>query len=147
MTKKLLPLALLCAFSAGAQASIINGGFESGLNGWSTLLATDPAKVTVVSSAADYAGNAYTPTEGSAMLDLISGFPWTAIYQEFHVDEVSTLSFDWHSSGPEESFRAVSPGCGSVNPTNSLCQPRFLWEAISQESAGTNSVRKSIRAM
>lgn len=95
MTKKLLPLALLCAFSAGAQASIINGGFESGLNGWSTLLATDPAKVTVVSSAADYAGNAYTPTEGSAMLDLVAGFPWTAVYQEFHVDEESTLSFDW----------------------------------------------------
>lgn len=97
MSKKIFfaVLAFGMTMTAGqVQASIVNGGFEAGLTGWSLLPATAPSNVNTPSNAT---GHSYTfqPTEGNQMLDLSSGFAWTALYQDFLAPVPSTVVFDW----------------------------------------------------
>ena len=58
------------SFACGAQAgTIVNGGFEDGLNNWAALL---PTSVAAVTAATAYNGTTYNAVEGSKFA-LISG--------------------------------------------------------------------------
>lgn len=87
--RRLIPaLAALATLSTGSVASaatLMNGGFESELTGWTVIA----GKIDVVSSTPDALSVDYTPPEGDNFVRLTAGEPdeaFTILIQEFTVD-------------------------------------------------------------
>lgn len=100
MKTKLLSFAILCSLSLGtANAAIINGGFESGLSGWTA----NNGQVSVVSSYLASNGPRSTvnmlPTQGNAFAVLSAGNPITTLTSAPITLKIGDqVSFDWFFS-------------------------------------------------
>lgn len=101
-TKTLLLATMLALGSGGAQAALLNSGFETGdLTGWSASLSGGAATV-VTSNTTSYGGSAtYLPQEGSYFLAIASGSAniWQTVTQSLALAAGGTIgglaAFDW----------------------------------------------------
>ena len=94
--------AALLAISGAAQANVLNGGFESGLTGWTTTGTTSASGVNVFAGAA----SALITTDANTNLTTFSGasIPGTGgggISQTFNLSGAGTLSFQWDFNSGE----------------------------------------------
>lgn len=93
----------LCTFGmvGGAQASLINGGFETGLTGWTSSLSNGAATVVTSNSTTYFTAATYLPPEGSYFLAIQSGDAgvWQTVSQSLAVAAGETVAgmaaFDW----------------------------------------------------
>lgn len=148
MKKLFVSFCVLFLPFGAAHAAIVNGGFETGLAGWSTLWGSSPSKVHIMASASNSSGT-YMPTEGSNMLDLKSSFPWTVVYQNFTAEADSNLSFDWNFLKSSGLFSLGYAGMWIGSPSDFLL-PTVLastfstatgWNTFSQGvAAGPNTI-------
>ena len=102
-SSRLLAVAMCAAFGSGiAQATVINGGFETGdLTGWTPSLSGGAAMV-VTSNSTTYGGAiTYLPPEGSYFLAIMSGSAnvWQTVTQSLALAAGETIgglaAFDW----------------------------------------------------
>lgn len=98
--RSLIMVGTLLATAGSAQAGIINGSFENGLNGWTSAI--NGGIASVVSSAA----GSYAAQDGSSFLSIRAGSAnvWQTVSQAFSVatdDTVSGLAaFNWEDYSP-----------------------------------------------
>lgn len=97
----------LMAMAGTAQANLTNGGFESGLSGWSTTGAASATGTNVnAGSGAALVTNATNNNLGTFTGTSIPGTGGGGISQSFSFTGASTLSFKWDFQTGEE----TSPG-------------------------------------
>ncbi|MBI5255073.1 MAG: PEP-CTERM sorting domain-containing protein [Burkholderiales bacterium] len=102
MTISILRTAALCTGLAAAglcQAALVNGGFESGLTGWTNQAGANAA---VVATHANYLGTpVYEPTEGGHFLVITAGTAnlWQTVTQTLVMSAGETIAgkaaFSW----------------------------------------------------
>lgn len=92
--------ACVFAFTANAQASVVNGGFEDGFNGWQTSQMLG-GNVAVVSGYTFEDGTTVQASEGTSMAMVgmpVDGANWNIFNQVMQVDTITEryLSFDYN---------------------------------------------------
>lgn len=107
MKKKYALVTLIAGLVAGSvQAAPINGGFESGLTGWTSNL-SGGAAIVVNSHSTNYGGQAtYSPTEGKYFLAIQAGYSevWQTVSQMMNLSAGQKIkgfaAFNWGDYNP-----------------------------------------------
>lgn len=110
LAKTSLMVAILAALGmSGAQAALVNAGFETGnLTGWSTSLSGGTATVVNSNSTTYFTNATYLPPEGNYFLAIESGNAdvWQTAYQSVALAAGETIegvaAFDWGDYLPYE---------------------------------------------
>ena len=139
-----------------AQANIINGSFESGLNGWS--VAADSGKVNIITSQAGYSA-----PDGNYFLAIKAAGrdAWQKVFQKVVMDAGDTIggiaSFNWEDYGSfvdgarvrilDESGKVVAMPFymdGSLSRPRDYISPWMAW-SWAADSSGSYTVEYSAR--